>query len=759
MNDDLEKTKPIKTLKEINTTRSERHLEEDIEEEITSREEKYAEKEAEKIDTEMEEQAEEALAEKNINKAEELLKEEQPKEEEPPKKGLINKIKNLSKKGKIILFSCIALFIILIIVLLVVLLGHKKEEPKKQEIQVKEEVPEIVDNFYYKEGKLYILDENQKTIGEYECTNKDEKLCFIAINTIRDTFDTDRYLDTSNKDKVRRIPIIENDLVFIVDKKSEKDTTVNIYSLNDKKVLESFNEIKMYNDNQFIAKNLQSNYGFYTIEDGKIKEVIKPTYSYLGMISYSDNLVAKNSKGYIIINKSNKVLSNTIVTGDITDYSSDLIVVKVDGKYNVYNYKAEVLEVENDFVKVIDGYMALANGKKLIIKDSECNKFTEEGITLKNTDYIKTYIYDENGKVKEKRRSFDIEKSADGVTVTIFEEGKEDATYVSIDKTPVIANKKHKYINYLDNKLYIYKDEQKEDVLGTYSCGNKNFLGTASDDYDACYIASDTIFEDNEMTSITGTHVIPIINLRFAFVKDGDSIYLYDLIEKKTLGTYSDVNTYSDANTDATLIEKTVNAIVKNKKGKFAMLQIGSSSASKLYNFEYNHMEKMGKYILALKENGKWVLFKDQGSTNEFDNKVIAYNEDSTLFKAKNEQGYLVYDSQAKKISTEIFKHVELSNKYFIGITSKNELNIYDLTGKAINKTPISLNSTEYTGDKKAYKVSYSNGIYTISVRKDDSYIDTKINEKTGTEEAEEPEVEQPENPEQPENQGEGEGN
>ena len=188
MNEELEKTKPIKTLKEINTTRSEKHLEDDIEEEITSREEKYAEKELEKENTEMEEAAEEALAEKNINKAEKLLKEEEP-QEEPPKKGLINKIKNLSKKGKIILFTSIGLVLLIIIIILVIVLKPKKPTETNTQNTIKEEIPTIVDNFYYKEGKLYILDETQKTIGEYECTNKDEKLCFVAINKNNDTFD------------------------------------------------------------------------------------------------------------------------------------------------------------------------------------------------------------------------------------------------------------------------------------------------------------------------------------------------------------------------------------------------------------------------------------------------------------------------------------------------------------------------------------------------------------------------------------------
>ena len=743
MKDNLDDTKPIKTLKEIEETRSKRHLEDDITEEIESRTQKLEKKQKEKETTDSEEAAEEALAEKNINEAEKLLKEEEPVVEEETKQNIFQKLKNkynkLSKKGKIIFFTCLAIILILIIVLIIVLLPDKKKDPKQPTKVEDEVITEIVDNFYYKNGKIILLDETEKEIGEYECTNKDEKLCYVAINSNKDDFDVPRYLDSKGETKIQRIPIIDGDFVFIVDKKNEKEKTVNLYSLAEQKVIDTYYEVKHYADNYIIVKDVQSNYGLYQIEDGELKELIKPTYSYLGMIDFADNLVAKNSKGYIIVDKNNKVLSSPIATGTVSDYSNDLIVVKIDNKYNVYNYEAKILEVDHEFASVIDGYMALVDNKKLFVKDTELAKYTEEGVVLKTSDYVRTFIYDENGKIKTRKQSYTMEKGSDSITIAVYESEANDATYTNLEIAPVKINKKHKYVSYLDKKLYFYQDEQKESIIGSYSCGNKNFLGTVGEDFDACYVAEDTIFENNEMTSITGRHVIPIINYRFVFIHDGDSVYLYDLSDKKTMGTYASVNTYSDAADDATLVETTVRAVVKNKKGKFAMIQIGDSSASKIYNFEYNSMEKLGKYILAQKENNTWILLSEGGSSNEYADKIVAYNNNLNLFKGQNKDMYTVYDSSAKKLVNESFKYVELNNNYFVGVTSSNGLNIYDINGQKINKTTLQLSSTT------DFEVSYSSGKYTVKIKNGDGYEEHIIDETTG----EEPSKENEENNEE----------
>ena len=169
---DLEKTKPIKVLKDLNEKR----------EETSTREAKY--KDALEIDEKKikEEEAEEALAEKNILMAEEILEKEKAKKEEIEKleedidKEIDGKTKkkkekktsfltiikdkweSLTKKQKSLILVLggilLVLFIVLIVLLVVKLNGNEEDKPlvdaPKEEV-----IPVIVDNFYYKEGNLY----------------------------------------------------------------------------------------------------------------------------------------------------------------------------------------------------------------------------------------------------------------------------------------------------------------------------------------------------------------------------------------------------------------------------------------------------------------------------------------------------------------------------------------------------------------------------------------------------------------------------
>ena len=60
----------------------------------------------------------------------------------------------------------------------------------------------------------------------------------------------------------------------------------------------------------------------------------------------------------------------------------------------------------------------------------------------------------------------------------------------------------------MDGVLYIYKDEEKTDMLGSYSCINKNTVTSETSNYSNCFIASnDKLVNSNEQDGY-----IPIIN-------------------------------------------------------------------------------------------------------------------------------------------------------------------------------------------------------------------------------------------------------
>lgn len=113
-------------------------------------------------------------------------KENEVKEEKTKKEKLITKIKNkwhnMSKKQKII-FIVIAILILILLVGLIVFFvtKGKKEEPV---IDKKEDVIVIKDNYIYRNGSLFFLNEDDDEIGEYECQNKDENKCYVAYNGV-----------------------------------------------------------------------------------------------------------------------------------------------------------------------------------------------------------------------------------------------------------------------------------------------------------------------------------------------------------------------------------------------------------------------------------------------------------------------------------------------------------------------------------------------------------------------------------------------
>ncbi len=746
MNDyDNENTKPIKVLSELNDdiqTRTEKNSD-ILEEDTLSREEKYKEVngDTKEFVTE-EEKAEEALAEKNINEAEALLeKEEEAKKtddnEENSKgiKKLIKKFKALPKKKKVLIIIGGILIIVLIITLIVMLLLPKDKEDKKEE--VKEEAPVIVDNFYYKDGNLHFLDSSEKEIGTYECANKDENLCYVAFNEYRDSFNTAIIKDEDDKEILQRVPIYDDNYVFINDTKDEKTKNIVMYSINDNKEIDTYKNVKAYDDNYIVYETTNGTYGLMQIDSSNISEKIKPVYNYLGMIDGKENLVALNSKGYYIVDSNGKELSSPLSSSLIVkDYSKNLIVVENSNSYNIYNYNGDLLANDCTYASVIDNYMALVDkNNKVYVRDYENNKLNEEGIALKNKEYIKTFIYDEDNKIKETKQSFYLEEKDSKLSVVVYPSDYKDPTYTSLDLNVVKTNKNYKMINYFDGKLYFYKDEAKTDLIGSYTCNNKNTIGN-NGELTSCYNAKESSFEDNE--SYKGVNndgkIAPMIYNKYVFVNDGNgTIVLYDLINNKTLGTYEKISTYSDLDGTFTNIDKDVIFNALNKKGKYGMVSLTQSGASAYIKFDYNKLEKFSDgYVLAQNSENKWqILYNNNGSTSiAYDGKIQDLTSDKSYFKTKSGDKYNVYDIKGLKVkNTSDFKYVNLYDKYFIGITSDNKLAVYDYEGnkktESITVTGTSCSIGEFataTPTGSGYNINYcSNGSsYTSKVLEND---------------------------------------
>jgi len=726
-NEELSKTKPINKIDEIATEKKEV---------VGSREEKYKDTLSKEEVREQEEAAEEALAEKNIAEAESLLEQEKealedvdPLEVEEEiyisdKKGfakIIDKWKHLPKDKKIIygvIAGLVLLMLILLIVALVILLGGKKKEDGNENAPVEtvvEAAPVIVSNYYYKDGVLHFVNEDKEDIGEYECVNQDESQCYVAKNNNSDTFDVPILVKDDGSSMERVLPIYEDNYVFVYDNKSSKDKKIILYSITDKSNMGTYLEVKGFKDDYVIVEDSSNKYGLFQFKDG-IQEVIKPQYTYLGMIDGEENLIAKTAKGYVVINKNNKMQSKTYTTSYPIKFYNDYMVVAETGKgYTLYNYEADILSEGHEFITLKGKFAALVDANKAKLMDSDGVKYNEEGIPLKNKDYVKIYVYDENDLLSETKKSFTIEEKNTSIGLAIFD-GEED-TYVYLDKNTALINNKYEYVNYFEGKIFFYKDATKKELLGSYSCGLKNEVSDANSEFNDCFIAKNTVFEDNDMMipgSENNRSYIPIINGRYVFIKDSDSIYLYDISSNKQMSSYNSVDTYISSYDNVSVYNGDMNVVALNKKGLYGMIRISQSSVSPVYAFAYNKIEKVKDMFIGLNTDSKWVVLSGDSSVT-YDEKIQGYSNNKMYYKTKG-SSYHVYDEHGNKISEEDYEYVELYGDFYAGVRNK-EVFVYDYDGHLISEKGIKVNNTNYCRvENPSFYVSKKDGKYYVYI-------------------------------------------
>lgn len=755
---DLEQTKPIKILSDLTNSRSDRY---DAEEKEVTRSEKYedvliedevklqeekAERETEPkgvaTDFELDTKDDEEKEPKKVK--EKKKKEENEEDEITEDDGLLGKLivkwKSFSKKKKrlIIIGTIVGLIVLIaLIVFLVMVLTNNKENKVNTPEKVEEVVPVVVDNFYYKDGKLYFLKDDESELGSYECINKDNKLCYVNTNSNQDNFDVTRLEASDGSVKNQRLPIYEENYVFVFDNKDETSTEVILYSIKDNKEVARYTEVKAYSDNYVIVKDGNNQYGLIQIDNG-VTEVIKPQYTYLGMIDGESNLIAKSKKGYAIISKKNKILSSYYDSNlEIKNYNDNYVVTLTGDDYSIYDYKGNVLDTGYEFISVVGKYIALVDSKKLYIKDNEGTKYTESGVKLSNTNYVKTFVYDENDQLTDTKRSFEINVKTDNIEVAVYPSKSGDVTYTQLSIVEALANKKYDYVNYFDKKLYFYSDIEKKELIGTYTCTNENNITKSDDEYTSCFVAVDTIMEDNDMVSadgVTRKSRTPIINNRYVFIIDGsNSINLYNLVDKNTEVTYLKVNTMT-ANNDnkVTHYSGKLETIVQTKSGKYGVIAFENSGVSKVHSFEYNSLEKIGDYYLALDTSGSWRILYYGNESVGFANKVRGYNSNKNYFKVVEDGKYYVYDKGGNKVVSDSYIYVELCADYYAAVNSSKEVNLYDYEGNKLNVRTVTVGDYKYYGTlNPAFMVKKDGDSYVVSVWDGSKYNDTNVTKNT----------------------------
>lgn len=665
----------------------------------------------------------------NVENTHEEIKEEKPAEEfftKPTKVKLKDKImawwKKRTKKQKILIISGTVLFFILLIVGIIFLV---RALTKKPEVEPPKEVIVQEENYRYENGVLIFLNKNKEEIGRYTCENQNEELCFVSYYSTEDDFDVEKKVYVDNSPIKTRSAIIEETYVFINDNPRKEEEKVKLYDMKEQVDKGTYALIKKVSDAKLIAKNENNLYGVIEIANNEILTKLEFTYDYLAFTPNEKNAYISTQSGRnFVMDETGKNLSKAI-TGTIKNLNGNYVKVKLDsGKYEVYNYNNQnVLNESFDYVELYSDYVVLINDTKMYLKFYDKNKLNEAAIELSNKDYVKTSIYDEENTLKETKESFSIEENNEMLTINIL--NNTDSKTIMVNKAEGNLNKTLRNMNYFDGKLYIYSNTEKTNLLGSYTCSNKNNVGSGVTSLKNCMLATDTIFEDNDYEVPGSVGAIPVFNERFIFISDNPdlvnetnkTIVLYDLKKNTSLGKYRNVNTYSYTGTnDITFSTVTdLQVVAENQSGNFGVIKLNLSEVAGHIGFNYSSMERLRDYYVAKGPHGYLLVSKSNGSesSSAIQYKIRNYNKD--YVKVKRDDGkyyiYKIQDMQGKSLNENGYDYIELYDNFFAGVNSNNQLGVFTYDNPKTNIISggelIPLTSKNYYGNGTlAFKIN-----------------------------------------------------
>ena len=583
------------------------------------------------------------------------------KKKKPQKNKKKFSFKNLTKKQKIIFIVSICLIVLVIAFILIYFLVIKKD---KKDLDNK--VPPVIvekDNYIYNNGTLKFLDKDDKTIGEYDCENKDENKCFVAYLTNENNTDLPIYLDEKESPLQRRSQIYNNKYVFVQD-----GETINLYNIVDKKKEGSYKTIKVGSTKENIVAytDEKDKYGVISIND-KVNELVKAKYDYIDIYNSDDTFIVKDGSSYYLIKNDNKIskdFSNEIIS------FNDKFIVSDNNLYDLNGNK--VINKEYEYIILDKGFVFAIASRKMTIYDENLNKLNEEEVKLKTLDYKTAYIFDDKNSLKETKKPFEFNYSNGRLTITYDDKEKTINVYEGT------LSSKLDFVNYFDGKLYFYSDEDKENLIGKYTCKNKNDVTSKTTELTSCFVA-----KDNKIVNESSGY-IPIFNSSYAFISDNDSVVLYDLKNSKNLSEYKAVDT--GIGSEKITHVSALNSLVycQNTSDGFGAITFGSNGPAGVIAFSDNKSEEpsgktlsisLMKDLLLVKREKKNFLYDKIGNeiaSSSFD--IIDYV--SSYMLVKNKDSYLVYSLKGNILSSE-GKYVKLYDDFFLLVNKDDTFNIY----------------------------------------------------------------------------------
>lgn len=674
--------------------------------------------------------------------------EDEEKKEKRKKKTLKEKLTELKqkwnalpKKKRIIILVVSAIVLILMVVGIVFLVTRKKDD----NIPVTDDVIVDLDNYRYQNGKLIFLDENKNEIGEYTCQNEDQELCYVAFESDEDAFDIPKYVYENDEVIQKRSSIYLNQYAFIYDNKDKKNGVIRLYDMKEKNVVDSYMLVKSYQNlpNQVILKNQNGLYGIFRFTLEGLNPIVDFTYDYLGVLGnleHVDRMISKQNGKWFLTDFNNKTLTKAI-DREIKEYNDHYIKVVDDlGRYYIVDYNANYVKTDAfDYIELQASHALFIKEKKLYIEDYEKSKMNIEGIELGNTNYLPVLTYSKDNKLVSTEKSYGLSYQGNNLNIEIFGDDGSSSNIKTINLNEGRISKSLKNYSYFDGTLYLYKDASKNELLGKYTCKNKNNIADDTNNLESCNIAHESYYEDNDVEKNQSGDMgaLPVYNERFAFFKDGD-IVLYDLKENNEKAKYKsiDAGNYSKTN-DLTFVTSNNNHIIaENVSGKFGIIKMDYTSINKVKDFDFNHIERIGLYYIIQNESG-YALMNHEGNvlTSSVTNKIRNFNIDSEYLVTKDQKYHLyTFDGTSKTPSG--FDYISLDTNYF-GAVNNQTLNFYayDNPSKPLIEG-IKLERNNYYGEGTlSYIANIKGTTAIIKIGRNDNTYDTKtvsLTEKEG---------------------------
>lgn len=592
----------------------------------------------------------------------------------------------LSKKTKIIIIVSIILVLIIAIVLIYFLV-LKKDNNKNDNND-----PVVViekDNYKYEDGRLIFIDKDKKEIGSYDCTNKNENLCFVAYFSNEDNFDVNKKVYESGLPINIRTDIIKDKYVFIYDDETKEKGNVILYDMVSNKKLEEYSLVKEVKDNYVIVKK-DNDYKLISL-DSSLEDISKNTYDYMGYIEDTNYLVVASNGNYKLVDFEDKEVSKT-VPGNIMSFDDKNISVKVGSEYYVYDYSGKVVVNDKyDYIRFANNYIIAAAGKKLFVYDVNGNRMNIEGIRITSDSYNTKLIFNDNLRQVGKEEAFNVVVSSNIMRIEYGED------YTKINLSDGIVSKNISYISYFAGKLYFYSDEEKTNLIGSYKCEYANDTDELTKELQNCFIAKESnIFTpDKEVKN----GYLPIYNNNYVFISDtkspnaNDNIILWDLKNNKKLATYKSVDAgfHDTENVVNFITTGGTQVVAKNTSDSYGLINIQTSKVNGIIPFKDQDDAKLINVSFKLLQDNYLIKRSDETyhlynkKGNEIASKVSTKYEiveyKYNHLKVKNNNKYLIYDLNGKIVSDE-FKNIFMENNFYLSIDSSNILHVFKYDSK-----------------------------------------------------------------------------